>query len=98
MHYGRGSPRTRWGKSSAAELGVKCTCVIGGGGFIGQHLVRRLVASDRRVIVVGRRASSPFEAGIEYRSVEPDRPKPLVRRARGGRRGRGSFVFHVAPD
>jgi UDP-glucose 4-epimerase len=56
---------------------VKRTCVIGGGGFIGQHLVRRLLAGGRDVVVVGRRASSPLEADIEYRSVRPSAPKAL---------------------
>jgi UDP-glucose 4-epimerase len=59
------------------EPGVKRTCVLGGGGFIGQHVVRRLLTSGRDVVVVGRRASSPLEAGIEYRSVQPDAPKAL---------------------
>jgi UDP-glucose 4-epimerase len=35
------------------------TCVIGGGGFIGAHLIAALLASGRDVIALGRRASRP---------------------------------------
>lgn len=56
---------------------MKRTCVIGGGGFIGQHMVRRLLASRRDVIVLGRRAVSPLEPDIEYCCISPGASKQL---------------------
>jgi UDP-glucose 4-epimerase len=43
-------------------------CVIGGGGFIGHHLVPLLLSSGRRVTVVGRRAAPTrfLPAGVRY--------------------------------
>ena len=35
------------------------TCVIGGGGFIGGHLVKALIKSGRDVVVLGRRSERP---------------------------------------
>lgn len=35
------------------------TCVVGGGGFIGKHLVALLLDSGRDVVVLGRRPESP---------------------------------------
>ena len=42
------------------------TLVTGGTGFIGQHLVSALVASDRRVRVLDRRAPACAAPGVEY--------------------------------
>lgn len=35
------------------------SCVIGGGGFIGSYLVRQLMESGRKVLVLGRRTEAP---------------------------------------
>jgi len=40
------------------------TCVIGGGGFIGRHLVNSLLESGREVLVLGRRALQPASLGV----------------------------------
>lgn len=50
-----------------AQTRVRC-CVIGGGGFIGTHLVRLLAASGRDVTVMGRSPapSRPLPAGVSY--------------------------------
>ncbi len=44
------------------------TLVIGGGGYIGSHLVPQLLAAGRRVTVLGRRASPGYAMpqGVEY--------------------------------
>lgn len=46
------------------------TCVIGGGGFIGQHVSSQLVASGRDVLVLGRRNSRPdgLHCDVKYSS------------------------------
>lgn len=46
----------------------KSTLVIGGGGFIGGHLVLRLLAGGRRVTVLGRKVqpSNPLPAEVTY--------------------------------
>ncbi|HUJ79568.1 MAG TPA: NAD-dependent epimerase/dehydratase family protein [Nitrospiria bacterium] len=43
-------------------------CVIGGGGFIGRHVVAALVERGRRVTVIGRTATPmpPFPASVRY--------------------------------
>ena len=44
------------------------SCVIGGGGFIGSHLVGQLLASGRQVLVLGRRKERPSDLpqGAQY--------------------------------
>ena len=47
------------------------TCVIGGSGFIGRSFVQLLVASGRRVLVLGRRPlSTTMPAGAAYRALD----------------------------
>jgi UDP-glucose 4-epimerase len=50
---------------------VKC-CVIGGAGFIGVHVTRRLVDSGRRVIVLGRRTPPDKNLPAEATYVSGD--------------------------
>lgn len=47
---------------------IASTLVIGGAGYIGSHLVPQLVASGRRVTVLGRGAMPKYElpAGVDY--------------------------------
>lgn len=49
---------------------MKHCCVIGGSGFIGQHLVNVLLASGRRVSVIGRGGNPPADISphVEYHS------------------------------
>lgn len=47
---------------------MRC-CVIGGGGFIGKHLVAALLKAGRQVVVIDRGGSLPgFESQIEFHS------------------------------
>jgi len=47
--------------------GNRDVLVVGGGGYIGQHLVRRLCASGRQITVLDRRPVVPdLTAGVEY--------------------------------
>ena len=52
-----------------SEKTLEC-CVIGGAGFIGRHLTRLLVASGRRVRVLGRSAtpSRPLPPSVQYQA------------------------------
>ena len=47
---------------------MKNCCVIGGGGFIGSHVVKMLAARNRRVVVVGRSPvpSTVFPENVSY--------------------------------
>ena len=45
---------------------MKHICVIGGGGFIGRYLVKRLLTSGRKVTVIGRKTTSPFPDAVTY--------------------------------
>ena len=45
---------------------MKQICIIGGTGFIGQHLVRQLVAAGYKIKVIGRRAKSTLGSSITY--------------------------------
>lgn len=47
---------------------MRSTCIVGGAGFIGDHLTRRLAAQGRRVVVLGRRPvpTTPLPEGVAY--------------------------------
>lgn len=47
---------------------MKCCCVIGGTGFIGSYVVRALVESGRKVMVVGRNhiPTRPLPKNVDY--------------------------------
>ena len=53
--------------------------IVGGGGFIGSHLVR-LLSSKRRIVVAGRRAQPPFvlPAATRYVQLNPTDPSALA--------------------
>lgn len=62
------------------------TCVIGGSGFIGRSLVPLLAATGRRVLVLGRRASSPvMPAGASYRALDITATSEVLAALRGVR-------------
>jgi UDP-glucose 4-epimerase len=67
------------------------TVVTGGAGFIGSHLVNRLVGSGAKVIVVDMQAPASEIAGVDY--VRAD-----LRDSREARDaiGRANLVFHLA--
>jgi hopanoid-associated sugar epimerase len=71
------------------------TIVTGGAGFIGSHLVERLVAAGHRVRVVERPGANTSHLPASVEVVEADiRKTEAVRRAlRGGR-----FVYHLAAN
>ena len=48
------------------------TCVVGGGGFIGKHLVSLLLGSGREVVVLGRRLESPQGLDVRARYIACD--------------------------
>lgn len=48
------------------------TCVIGGGGFIGHHLIDELVASGRDVVAIGRKDKPSFGLNKHARYVQCD--------------------------
>ena len=45
------------------------SCVIGGSGFIGAHLVQQLLAQGREVLVMGRRVERPANLPVEVQYV-----------------------------
>jgi UDP-glucose 4-epimerase len=45
---------------------MKRICVIGGGGFIGKYVLRRLSETGRQITVVGRNLVSPFDQSVHY--------------------------------
>lgn len=62
------------------------TCVIGGSGFIGRSLVPLLVATGRRVLVLGRRSASPvIPAGASYRALDITDTSEVLAALRGVR-------------
>src|SRR5262249_6671679 len=70
-------------------------CVTGGTGFLGYHLVQRLVSLGARVTVLSLppRADHPLTGQREIEKVYGDiRDRDTVRRALAGR----SVVFHTA--
>lgn len=64
---------------------MKHCCVIGGSGFIGQHLVNVLLASGRRVSVIGRGGNPPADISphVEYHSGDIGERDFLKRALRG---------------
>src|SRR5215212_8017226 len=71
------------------------TIVTGGAGFIGSHLVERLVATGQRVRVVERPGAdaSHLPEGVEVRRADIRDPRALAEALRGGRR-----VYHLAAN
>jgi UDP-glucose 4-epimerase len=57
---------------------MKHICVIGGSGFIGGYVVRRLLATGRKVTVVGRKNISPFGDEVTYLYKADNRPDRLL--------------------
>jgi dihydroflavonol-4-reductase len=71
------------------------TIVTGGAGFIGSHLVERLVADGRRVRVVERPGADVGHLPREVEVVRADiRDREAVRRALEG----GRLVYHLAAN
>lgn len=56
---------------------MKHVCVIGGGGVIGRYVVKRLLASGRKVTVIGRKKISPFDDSITYLYNDVNKPDLL---------------------
>jgi len=56
---------------------MKHTCVIGGAGVIGRYVVKRLLASGRKVTVIGRKNISPFDDSITYLFNKANKPDLL---------------------
>ena len=71
------------------------TIVTGGAGFIGSHLVERLVASGQRVRVVERPGADVghLPPGVEVVWADIRDRETLARALRGGRR-----VYHLAAN
>src|SRR5690349_11739198 len=71
------------------------TIVTGGAGFIGSHLVERLVALGRRVRVLERPGADVAHLPTELEVVRADiRDEIAVRGALAG----GRFVYHLAAN
>lgn len=71
------------------------TIVTGGAGFIGSHLVERLVADGQRVRVVERPGADTAHLPHEVEVVRADiRDREAVRRALAG----GRLVYHLAAN
>jgi UDP-glucose 4-epimerase len=58
------------------------TCVIGGAGFIGRAVVDTLLATGRKVIVVGRsNIAQQLPPGVRYLENVPNNPRDVMREA-----------------
>lgn len=62
---------------------MKHTCIIGGGGFIGRSLVKKLAAMGRQITVIGRNPVSPFDDSVTYLSNGQNDPA-FLRKAFAG--------------
>ncbi|MEM0954657.1 MAG: NAD-dependent epimerase/dehydratase family protein [Pseudomonadota bacterium] len=54
--------------------------VVGGGGFLGRHVVQDLIAKHARVVVLGRRpldSQQPFQEGVHYFQGDVNDPESL---------------------
>ena len=67
----------------STSLGVLTTCVIGGGGFIGQAVCVALLERGRNVVIVGRENTAPAElaARVRYFRNEPGLNEAVLRQA-----------------
>jgi dihydroflavonol-4-reductase len=74
---------------------VALTIVTGGGGFIGSHLVERLVGQGHRVRVIERPGAdtSHLPEGVEVVRADIRDPKAVAEAVRGGR-----WVYHLAAN
>lgn len=51
---------------------MKCCCVIGGSGFIGSYVVRVLIETGRRVVVIGRNVNPTHSLPAEIKYITGD--------------------------